>query len=157
VLVATHHQLVGAGDQAQAVEMVELISDVFTEDIASSSLVAVPVVDIIWVRPKEVGKGTLVRNLHASLKSVQLIERSDVWAETTVDAEDFAFHDCRHRQVVKHVVEVVPWVWVAVFAEALVVEAINSANVSRLVVASQDSHALRVAQLKKHEQGEGLN
>lgn len=57
-------------------------------------------------------------------------------------------HQRRERQVVEQVGEVLPHVGVAVLPEALVVEAVHLRDLPALVVPSQDSDALAVANLQ---------
>lgn len=52
------------------------------------------------------------------------------------------------RQVIKQVCEVLPHVGIAVFPQALVVEAVHLCDLSALVVPSEDCDALPVAYLK---------
>lgn len=52
------------------------------------------------------------------------------------------------RQIIKQVCEVLPHVGIAVFPQALVVEAVHLRDLSALVVPSEDCDALPVAYLK---------
>lgn len=54
----------------------------------------------------------------------------------------------RQREVIEQVREVLPHVGVAVFPQALVVEAVHLRDLSALVVPSEDCDALSVAYLK---------
>ena len=60
-------------------------------------------------------------------------------------AEDGLVNHGRERQVVKELGELAPHVGIAVLPEALVVEAVDLRDLARLVVASQNSDAVRVA------------
>ena len=53
--------------------------------------------------------------------------------------------------------EVLPDVGVAVFTKTLIVETVNLCNLSRLVVTTSNSHAIRITNLESEEQGHGLN
>lgn len=74
-----------------------------------------------------------------------------------MEAEDLVFNQGGQGEVVEEVGENLPHVGVAVFAEALVVEAVNLCDLARLVVASQDGDALGVADLEGDEERHGLD
>ena len=57
-------------------------------------------------------------------------------------------HQCGQREVVKQVGEGLPDVGVAVFAKALVVEAVHLRDLSALMVPPEDGDALLVAHLR---------
>jgi hypothetical protein len=58
---------------------------------------------------------------------------------------------------VEEIGEVAPHVRVAVFAQTLVVEAVNLRDLSTFVVPSEDGDPVAVAQLHGHEQGDRLD
>lgn len=60
-------------------------------------------------------------------------------------------------QAVEHLRAVLPGIGVAVLADALVVEAIDTGDLSGLVVATQQGHVGLVLHLQAHEQLEGLD
>ena len=74
-----------------------------------------------------------------------------------MQAEDLVVDEGCKRQVVEKVGKVFPNVRVAVLPEALVVKAIHLGDLTRLVVATEDSDALRVADLQGDEQSDRLN
>lgn len=61
-----------------------------------------------------------------------------------MNAKDLTLNDCCQRKIVESVVEVVPNIMVAVFFCDLVIKSINIGNVTRLVIAPQQDHSLRV-------------
>ena len=85
---------------------------------------------------------------------VQGVERR---RQPAVKAEDRVVDRRRQRQEVKEVGEVLPDVGVAVLAQALVVEAVDLGDLRRLVVASQDRHAVPVPHFQRDEQRRGLD
>ncbi len=90
-----------------------------------------------------------------NLKPVQrldVIERVDGWAESTVQAEYLRVHEGSQREIVEKVGEVLPDVGVAVLAQALVVEPVNLGDLTRLVVATEDGDPVLVAHLEKQRQ-----
>ena len=74
-----------------------------------------------------------------------------------MDAENFVVDDGSKGKVVKHFRAVAPDVDRAIFAEALVVEAVDLGDLARLVIASNESDSLWVAHLKGEQEEEGLN
>jgi len=70
-----------------------------------------------------------------------------LWAYLIIDERG-------EREEVEQVGEVPPYVGVAVFAQTLVVEAVDLRNLPRLVVTSQDGDAVAIAQLESHEESD---
>lgn len=73
-----------------------------------------------------------------------------------MDAENPVVDDHAERQKIKHVGEVMPDTSVAVLAGTFSVEAIRLRDAARLVIPSNQMHALGVSQLQTHEQGDCL-
>ena len=73
-----------------------------------------------------------------------------------MEAEDLILdHSCEGQEV-KKISVVFPHVSVAIFAQALIVEAVDLRNLSGLVVAAQDRDPVLKADLQGHEQGDSL-
>jgi hypothetical protein len=89
-----------------------------------------------------------VRDLLHTVDSASMVERVDRRREAAVHAKDAVLHQRGHREVVEQVREVFPHVRVAIFAQALVIETVHLRNLSALVVATGESDAPRVANLK---------
>lgn len=72
----------------------------------------------------------------------------DGWGEAAVDAEDLVVDHHAQGEEVEHVGEVVPDVGVAVFPDALGVEAIGLCDASGFVVPANQMHTLGVSQFQ---------
>ena len=72
-------------------------------------------------------------------------------------AEYPSVHNCCEREVVENFATVPPDIGGAVLALAFVVEPINLRNLSRLMVASDESDTIRVPYFVCEEQEEGLD
>lgn len=68
-----------------------------------------------------------------------------------MQAENLAVNQSRQWQVVKQVREELPHVRIAIFAQALVVEAVDLGDLAGLVVAAQNCDSLTVSHLKYKE------
>ena len=85
------------------------------------------------------------------------VEAIQAGRQTTVQAEDLILHDCRERQVVEQIGEVLPDVGIAVLAHALVVEAIHLGDLATLVIAAQDRDSVSESHLQTDEQSDSLD
>ena len=92
-----------------------------------------------------------------AVKGPDIVKGVDAWREAAVKAEDLVVDECGKREVVEEVGEMLPYVGIAIFAEALVVETVNLGDLAGLVVSSEDSDALWVADLKGNKEGDGLD
>ena len=86
-----------------------------------------------------------------------MVQRVERRREAAVQAEDRVVDRGRQRQEVEEVGEVLPDVGVAVFAQALVVEAVDLRDLPRLVVAAEDGDAVTVPDLERDEQRRRLD
>lgn len=83
-----------------------------------------------------------------TIEGSNVVESIDAGRQTSVEAEYLVVNQSSERKIVEKISEELPDVGVAVFAQALIVEAVDLCDLARLVVASQDSDALRVSDLK---------
>jgi hypothetical protein len=74
-----------------------------------------------------------------------------------VQTEDLVFYQSSEGEIVEEVGEVFPHVGVAVFAEALVIEAVDLRDLSGLVVSTEDGDTLGVTDLQADQEGHSLN
>ena len=74
-----------------------------------------------------------------------------------MDAENFVVNDGCEGQVVKDLCAVAPHVDGAVLAKTFIVETVHLSDLSRLVIASDESDTFRVAHLKSQEEEECLD
>lgn len=123
-VVTLHHKLMGTGDSCQVVGVVELLRNILAETVSSTSWRNTPAASIIRVRPQQVAHGTFLWHLLNSVELSNLVESVDAGWETTVEAENLILNDSCKGQEVEKLCEYFPYVGIAVFSEALVVESI---------------------------------
>ena len=69
-----------------------------------------------------------MRNLLVSLDQPDLIQRPDLWGQTTVDTEDLAVDEGRNREKIKDFATIFPDIAVPVLVLTLVVEPVDLQN-----------------------------
>lgn len=74
-----------------------------------------------------------------------------------METENRVLDESGQRQVIEEVGEVLPDVGSSVFTKALVIEAINLGDLSTLVVATEDSNSVLVANLQGDQKRNGLD
>jgi len=87
--------------------------------------------------------------------SADLLHRVQIGAQSTVHGEDLLINDGSNREAVKAVRECLPQLDV-VPTLALVVEPVDAVDRGALVVAPQDEKVLRILDLVREEQADGL-
>lgn len=152
-----HNQLVCPCDQCQAVVVVERLTNILSERVSCSSWAYSPSTPVIWITPQQVAHGALMRHLLDAVESANVVKGINGWRKTAVKTEDLVLDQGGEGKVVEKIGKVFPHVGVAVFAQALVVETVHLGNLARFVVATEDGDALRIADLKGNEEGDGLN
>mmetsp|Transcript_35740 Transcript_35740/g.87966 ORF Transcript_35740/g.87966 Transcript_35740/m.87966 type:complete len:225 (-) Transcript_35740:339-1013(-) len=145
-----------ARDEVEAVGVVELLADVLPERVPGAARRDAPPAPVVRVAPQQVAHGALVRHLLRAPQLPDVLQRVQARAQPSVRAEDLVVDGGGQRQVVEHVRDVLPHVGVAVLAQALVVEPVHLGDLAALVVAAQQSDALRPPRLEQQQQGEGL-
>ena len=79
-----------------------------------------------------------MRHFLYSVKLSDLVESIDTWGETSVKAENGVVYNCSEWQVIEELSKVNPNIWVAVLAQAFIVESINLSDLTHFVVTSQN-------------------
>ena len=137
--------------------MVELFRYVLAKRKASSAGADAPAGPIVRVGPKQVAHGPLVGYLLDSIELPHVIKGVDGGAEATVETEYMVVDQGREGEVVEEVGEELPHVGTAVFANALVVEAVHLRDLSGFVIAAKDEHSVGISHLETYEHRHGLD
>ena len=72
-------------------------------------------------------------------------------------AEELIFDDCSEGQEVKELSKGSPDIWIAIFAAALIIKAIDLSDLSWFMISPQDGESVPVAYLKSYEESDCLN
>eukprot|EP00413_Alexandrium_margalefii_P036570 CAMPEP_0204599318 /NCGR_PEP_ID=MMETSP0661-20131031/54758_1 /ASSEMBLY_ACC=CAM_ASM_000606 /TAXON_ID=109239 /ORGANISM="Alexandrium margalefi, Strain AMGDE01CS-322" /LENGTH=341 /DNA_ID=CAMNT_0051610033 /DNA_START=99 /DNA_END=1121 /DNA_ORIENTATION=+ len=156
-LVAVRHDLVPAGDQLEAVGVVELLGHVLPELEAGASRGVAPARGVRRVRPQQVADRPLVRHLLDAVEVPDVVEGRQARGEARMRDEDPVLHHGGQGQVVKGLHEGLPDPRAAVRPHALLVEAVDLRDLPALVVAAKQNHPLRVADLQQEDEGRRLH
>lgn len=92
-----------------------------------------------------------------AIQGTNVIERIDGGRQTSVQAKNLVLDQCGEREIVKQVGEVFPDVGVAILPKALVIESIDLSDLSTLMVAAKNRHAIFVSNLEGDEQRDGFD
>lgn len=91
-----------------------------------------------------------------AVKRSDVIKSIDTWGKTSVEAEDLVVDECSERKIIEEICEVFPYVGIAVFSEAFIVEAINLGDLAGLMVTAEDCDALGISYFESNEEGDRL-
>jgi len=136
-----------AGNAHEVVGMVELLRDVLSERITSTSRGDTPTASVIRIRPQKIADRAFMRDFLNSVKLLDLIEGIDTRREPSMEAEDGVVDDGSEGEVVEQLSEVHPDIGVSVLSEALIVEAVHLGDLTDFMVTSEDSQAVLEAHL----------
>lgn len=146
-----------AGNQRQAVVVVESLRDILAERIPGATGGNTPAAAVIRVRPKEIAHGALMRHFLNPIESFDVIEGIDTRRKTAVQTEDLVVDESGEGEIIEEIGKVLPDISITVLAKALVVEAVDLGDLARLVVASEDGNSFGVSNLERDEEGDRLD
>lgn len=106
----------------------------------------------LGIRPQQIGVETLVRHLLEAVDAVDVVHGADERRDASVHTHDLVVDQSRNTQAIEHVHEVLPRVRASVLLHALVVETVHLRDLASLMVATEQSDAIRVARLQRKEQ-----
>jgi hypothetical protein len=151
-------ELMCAENVYHRINLKELLDDLCAKGITGSSRTQRELVAVgVRITPHQVGHGTFVRNLSEAIDNLDLINAMDAGRQTTVDTEYLVVDDAGEGKVVEHVGEVMPDSSVTVLTAALCIKAVGLGNSSRLVVATDEMDAVRIAEFETDQQRDGFD
>ena len=98
-----------------------------------------------------------MRDLLHTIQRSDIVQRIDTGTQPPVQTEDLVFDQCGQGEIVKQIRKVFPHACIAVFAQTLVVEAVDLGDLARFVVAAQDGDAVGIADFEGDEEGDGFD
>jgi hypothetical protein len=115
---------------------VELLDNVMAKHVTNSSVVVTPALDFLfWVRPQKITKQSRVWHILRPALLVDNLQVIEVWAKTTMHADDPIVYNCCDWKPVKTETKLLPDSNI-VPSLAFIIEAIHSVDGLALVVAS---------------------
>jgi len=94
--------------------------------------------------------------LAKSINDLDLVDTMNTRTQAAMHAENLIIYNDGEGEVVEHIGEIMPNARIAIFARALSVEAVGLCYAAGLVVATDEVHAVRVAEFKADEEGNGF-
>ena len=72
--------------------MIELLGNILSEGVASTSWRDTPSTPVIWIGPAEIADWAFMGDFHDPIKLLDLIQGVDRWRETTMQTEYVVFN-----------------------------------------------------------------
>lgn len=143
-LVAFIDELVSTSNKLQTVDMVELGGNLVSEEPAGTTGRNSPCLDILGIAPDQVAKSTLVGDLLGTSYYADLINRTDLGAQTAVNAENLAVDDGSEDKEVKNLAARLPDGCVTILLLAFLVESVDLGDLTGFMVTSDESDLVGV-------------
>ena len=147
----------GTGNHFQIVCVVELLSDILTKGVASTSGIHAPTCSIIRIWPEQITHGSFMWNFLNSFESSDVVKILNAGWESSVKAEELIFNNGSQRKIVKEFSEAFPNIWISIFAAALVIEAVDLSDLSGFVISSKNGDSVFVSHFECDEKGDCFN
>merc|ERR1711991_587827 len=110
---------------------------------------------LVWVRPEEVAEEARVGDVCRAHNPADLLERRQVWRESSVGAEDLLVDHCADGEAVEAVGKRLPQLDI-VPPLALVIEPVDPVDRRALVVPAQNEKVLGVLHLVRQQHADRL-
>ena len=144
-------------DQIEIMLLSEISDYPLTESKAYATVIITKSINsTLGIRPKKITEEALIRNISRSHNVFYLIKVLQFRAETTMHAENFLINECSDRETVEDVAEHAPESD-RVPAFALIIESVNTIDLSTFVIATEQEEVLRVLYFVAKEQADGLD
>lgn len=150
ILVTLVDQLVSSGDELQTIDMIELGCDLVTEEPAGATGTDSPRLYVFGIGPDQVAECSFVGNFLRAGNDPDLIDRPDLRAQTTMDAEKFSIDNGGEHQKVEHVAARFPDGCIAILLLAFFVESVDLRDLTGLVVAANKHDPVWVSAKRRH-------
>ena len=98
-----------------------------------------------------------MRYLLDPVQTSNVVKGVNTRAQPSVQAKDLVVNQSGEREVVEEIGKVLPYVRVAVLAQALVIEAVNLGDLAGFMVAPEDGDAGRVANFESDEESDSFD
>mmetsp|Transcript_6233 Transcript_6233/g.18937 ORF Transcript_6233/g.18937 Transcript_6233/m.18937 type:complete len:205 (-) Transcript_6233:40-654(-) len=98
-----------------------------------------------------------MRNLLLAVDDTNLVQCIDGGTQATVHTEHLVIDESRETEIVEEICTIAPHVHRAELAQTFVIETIHLCDLTTFVVASNESDAVRVANLESEKQEEGFD
>jgi len=142
-----------SGDEGEVVHVAKMLCNVLSEGVAGATRADTPPTAIVGVTPHQIAHGALMGHLLDAIQRPRVVQRVNAGGESAVEAKNLVGDDSGHREVVKSIGEVLPYVGISVFSQTLVVEAVDLGNLSGFVVATKNCYAVLVPHLEADKEG----
>lgn len=127
----------GSANKVDVILFQETLDNWLSESVADTSVVFTPTaLTLLGICPQQIAKQTIFGNFGGASDLLKLGNGHKLGGETSVHAEDLVVNQSCDGHAVEHVLELLPDSN-AVSALALVVESVNTVDLSTLVVTSQ--------------------
>ena len=137
--------------------MVEGLADILPEGVSRTPRTDPPSTAIVRITPQQVAHGSFVGYLLDSIECADVIEGIDGRRQTAMETEDLIVDERGEREKVEEIGKELPHIGIPIFAETLIVEAVDLRDLTRLVVAAEDGDPAWVADLERDQESNGLD
>jgi hypothetical protein len=131
-------------NELETVDMIELSCNLVSEKPASTTRRDSPRFNVLRITPNQVAESALMRNFLGPSNNTNLIDGTNLRAQTTVYAEDFTINNSSKDEEVEHLATRFPDRCITILLLALLIETIDLGYLAGLVVASNESNLVRV-------------
>ena len=123
--VALHDQLMSSTNHLNIICSIELTDNIASKQISCSSWWHSPSLGVLWVTPKKITHGTIMRNLLLPVYCSDLVKCLYTGTQTSVNTKNLPVNNGRQGEIVKYLCAISPNSDAPILPKTFVVEAIN--------------------------------
>jgi hypothetical protein len=135
---------VSTSNEFEAVDVIELSRNLVTEEPASTARRDSPSLNIFRVTPDQIAESTLMRDLLSTSNDADLINGTNLRAQTTMNTKNFTINDGSEDKEIENLAARLPNRRVTILLLTLLIKTIDLSDLARLVVASDEGDLVRV-------------
>lgn len=124
-LVSFVDQLMCTRNELEPIHVVEFCCNFISKKPSGTTRADSPSFYVFRVAPNQVTKSTLMRNFLSPGYDSDLVDSSDLWAETTMNAENLAIYDCSQNQKIKDLATCLPYRCISILLLTFLVESVD--------------------------------
>jgi hypothetical protein len=144
-LVAFVNELMSTSDKLQTIDMIEFGRNLVSKEPTCAARRNSPCLNVLRVAPNQVAESTFVRDLLGASNNTNLIDGSNLRAQSTMNTENLTVNNSSQDEKIKNLAAGFPNRCISILLLALLVETVNLGDLTGFMIASDEGNLVGVS------------